>query len=457
MLDEPGMTRVLHTAMRKVNAGADTGVSACTTEGAGLMSWSSQAIREASRVGDYGKVVKLERAIRRVSQKQLGEACGTSQSAVSRLEKRGADSYDTAQLARAAQHLQIPPHLVGLADHTAALAVKAEGADVERRNFLAGAAAVAAAPAFAAFPATRAQPADGGQAATLRVATSAFRRMDGSTASRLLVEPVLAHLRFAQGLASEAETKEQRVRLAAVGSEVAGLAAWLSWDMGDYGSARTWYGSAVKAARSAANPLLTAYQVGSLAQFEAHAGNASQALDLCRAARKQLGAGRPHIADAWLSSVEALAHAAARDEAAADAALTAAARSAEKITDDESPPWPWVFTFNDNKVAACRVSCGARLGIPRWVSGAQDSAGAVMAAGHEKQRALLALDVASGHLAGGRLDAAFGLGSRALEIGLRYKSGRIVERARALRRGYTSATPAKIVRDFDERLYGVFL
>lgn len=146
------MTRVLHTAMRKVNGGADTGVSACTTEGAGLMSWSSQAIREASRVGDYGKVVRLARAIRRVSQKQLGEACGTSQSAVSRLEKRGADSYDTAQLARAAQHLQIPPHLVGLADHTAALAVKAEGTDVERRNFLAGAAAVAAAASLRGFP-----------------------------------------------------------------------------------------------------------------------------------------------------------------------------------------------------------------------------------------------------------------------------------------------------------------
>ncbi|MFI9078613.1 hypothetical protein ACIGW8_19395 [Streptomyces sioyaensis] len=97
------------------------------------------------------------------------------------------------------------------------------------------------------------------------------------------------------------------------------------------------------------------------------------------------------------------------------------------------------------------------MGISRWVSDAQDSAGAVMTAGHEKQRALLALDVASGHLAGGRLDAAFGLGSRALEIGLRYKSGRIVERARVLRRGYTSATPAKVVRDFDERLHGVFL
>lgn len=451
------MTHFLHTAMRQVHGGGEAGGGPCTTGRVVRMNWASQAIREASRVGDYGKVVKLARMAQRVSQKQLGEACGTSQSAVSRLEKRGADSYETAQLASAAKYLQIPPYLVGLADHTAALAAKVEGTDVERRNFLAGAVAVAVAPAFEAFPAARAQPADGGQAATLRVATSAFRRMDGSTASRLLVEPVLGHLRLAQGLAGEAETNEQRVRLAAVGSEVAGFAAWLSWDMGDYGSARTWYGSSVKAARRAANPLLTAYQVGSLAQFEAHAGNGSQALGLCRAARKQLGAGPPHIAVAWLSSVEALAHAAAGNESAADAALTAAARSAEKITEDDPPPWPWVFTFNESKVAACRVACGARLGIPRWVSGAQESAGAVMAAGHEKQRALLTLDLASGHLTGGRLDAAFGLGTRALEIGLRYKSGRIVERARALRRGYTSATPAKIVRDFDERLYGVVL
>lgn len=89
MLGEPEMTRFPHTAMRKVHGGGEAGGGPCATGRVVRMNWASQAIREASRVGDYGKVVKLARMTQRVSQKQLGEACGTSQSAVSRLEKRG--------------------------------------------------------------------------------------------------------------------------------------------------------------------------------------------------------------------------------------------------------------------------------------------------------------------------------------------------------------------------------
>ncbi|WP_438873670.1 helix-turn-helix domain-containing protein [Streptomyces alkaliterrae] len=391
-----------------------------------------------------------------VSQKQLGEACGLSQSAVSRMEGHGTGTYNMTLLARAATHLHIPPRLVGLADHTAATAAPVDGTDVERRNFLAGAAAVATAtalpPALTPHP-----PAGDGQVATLRLATSAFRRMDGWTPSRQLSEPVLAHLRLTQTIASEAEHEEQRARLAAAGSEAASLAGWLAWDMGDAGSARTWYGTAVKAARRAGNPLLTAYQLGSLAQFEAHAGNAPQALDLVREARRQLGGSRLAIADAWLATVEALAHSAAGDTESTDTALAAAERSVERIAVEEPPPWPWVFTFSGSKVAACRLSCGARLGLPTWVFGAQDDAAGVLSSGHDKQRALLLLDVASGHMAAGRLDGAFAVATRAVETGLRYRSGRIVERARALRRGFTSATPPKVVRDFDERLHGVYL
>ncbi|WP_244410317.1 hypothetical protein [Streptomyces albofaciens] len=295
----------------------------------------------------------------------------------------------------------------------------------------------------------------GGQAATLRSATAAFRRMDGSTASRQLVEPVLAHLRLIQKIAQEAGHREQRARLAAAGSEAAGLVAWLSWDMGDHGSARTWYGAAFKAARRACHPLLAAYQLGSLAQFEAHAGNAAQGLALARRARRALEAECPAVADAWLSGVEALALAAAGDAVAAGGVLDDAAGKVRGVA--AQAPWPWVFTFDGAKVAAVRVSCGARLGRADWVSGAQDDAGAVLASGHEKQRALLMLEIASGHLASGRIDGAFDLAKRALEVGVRYKSGRIVERARSLRRAYAPVVPPKVVRDFDDCMHDVFL
>ncbi|GAB7033337.1 DNA-binding protein [Streptomyces sp. NPDC021749] len=222
---------------------------------------------------------------------------------------------------------------------------------------------------------------------------------------------------------------------------------------GDSGSARTWYGSAVKAARASGDPLLVAYQAGSLAQFEAHAGNAVQALNLTRRARRALGGRCPAVADAWLSSIEALAHAAGGDRRNADKALTVSRAAAEALP-EEPPPWPWVFAFGPVKVGACRITCGARLGLPRWA--VSEEAGA-LATGHAKQQALLVLDIAAGHLAGGRIEAAFTLASRALDTGLQYRSGRIVERARAVRRCVTSSAPPKVVRDFDERLHGVYL
>ncbi len=423
------------------------------------MNWSAQSIRDAARAGDYGRVVKLARAAAGLSQGQLGEACGMSQSAISRLEGRGTRSYETAQLSRVASHLQIPPHLVGLADHTAAIVARRDGngTDVERRNFLGGVAAVAAAPALSMAPTQQAHAVETGQAATLRVATTAFRRLDGTTPSRQLVDTVLSHLKLTQSIAQDAEGEDERARLAAVGSEIASLAGWLHWDMGDNGSARTWYGASIKAARRATNPLLAAYQLGSLAQFEAHSGNAAQGLSLARSARKQLGLNMPAIADAWLSGVEALAHAAGGAESSADEALRTAARRAKQIEHEDTPPWPWVFSFTEAKVAATRVSCGARLGLPRWIASEQDSTTAVMTSGHDKQRALLQLDMASGYLAAGRLDGAFTVAARALEVGLRYKSGRIVERARAVRRSYSGPTPPKVLRDFDDRLHGVFL
>lgn len=113
-----------------------------------------------------------------------------------------------------------------------------------------------------------------------------------------------------------------------------------------------------------------------------------------------------------------------------------------------------MFAFDESKVAAVRVTCGARLGLPEWVTTADTAA---LATGHAKQRALLMLDIAAGHLAAGRIEAAFALASRAMDTGLQYRSGRIVERARALRRSLSMSSLPKIVRDFDERLHGVYL
>ncbi|MEU4117954.1 helix-turn-helix transcriptional regulator [Kitasatospora sp. NPDC028055] len=414
------------------------------------MNWNSAVVREASRSANYGKVIELARTNQRMTQVQLGEACGLSQSAISRLEKRGTGPYAMDVLLRVSQHLSIPAGLLGLADTARRARIGTE--DVHRRQLLGAAAAIVAAPVLAAVagPTDEAEQ----QAAALRLATTSYRRLDGSTPSRDLTDVVHSHLRLIQGLVVAAPTDAHRIRLAAVASEAASLAAWLAWDMGDHGSARSFYGAAIKAARSGANPLLAAYQAGSLAQFEAQTGNAIQALSLVKKARSLLESGRPAIADAWLASVEALGHASAGDQRSSDRALTHSRAAARTTTGDEPPPWPWVFTFDESKVAASRVTCGAKLGLEAWVS---DGASAVLATAHAKQRALLVMDLATGHLAAGRIEAAFTLATQALEIGFQYRSGRIIERGRALRRSLNTPSPPKVVREFDERLHNVYL
>ncbi|MEH6373612.1 hypothetical protein V7793_04510 [Streptomyces sp. KLMMK] len=281
--------------------------------------------------------------------------------------------------------------------------------------------------------------------------------MDATAPARQLSDTVQGHMRLVQTVAAQTNDQATRTRLAAVGSEVASLVGWLSWDMADQGSARTWYGAAIKAARRAGDPLLIAYQQGSLAQFEVEYGNCAQGLTLIRSARRQLGAERPPIAAAWLSSLEAVAHATAGDDRAADRALATSAAEAARMTADAAPPWPWVFTFDERKIAAARVTCGARLARPRWVHSSLSDASAALSSSHEKQRALLTLDVATGHMAAGHLDVAFGLATQALDTGLRLRSGRVAERARNFRRGYSSASPPAIVRDFDGRLNDAYL
>ncbi|MGV9263539.1 helix-turn-helix domain-containing protein [Kitasatospora sp. NPDC003701] len=406
-----------------------------------LVDWRRE-IQAASRAGDYGRVIELARRGKRLTQLQLGEALGLSQPAISRLEKRGTvGAYDMVILGRAAAHLNIPAGLLGLAGGSTGVEA------VERRGFLGGVAAIAATPVLAALPGD----ADAGQAAALRLGTAAYRRLDGSTSSRDLVDAVRGHIQLIQRLGNGGR---DRARLAAVGSEAASLAGWLSWDMGDNGSARSWYGQAIRAARAANEPLLVAYQIGSLAQFEAHAGGAAQALSLAGTARRSLGGERPGVADAWLSSVEALAYAASGDQRRADEALTHSWQVAMRLDREEPPPWPWVFVFDEAKVAAARITCGARLGLPQWVRTGDTRA---LATGHVKQRALLALDVAAGHLAAGRVEAAFALASDAVGVGQEFRSGRIVERARAVRRSFVTASLPKAVREFDERLYDVYL
>ncbi|MGW0964467.1 helix-turn-helix domain-containing protein [Streptomyces gelaticus] len=405
-------------------------------------------IKDASRTGDYGAVIRRARRVCGMTQAQFAERCGLSQSAVSRLENSRSSSYNMITLANAATALGLPFELVGLASqHSNGIP------PVERREFLVGGLA-AAIPL--AIPSS-AGPADGdpSPAASLRLVTSSYRRLDATTVSSDLADTVHGHLRLIQNIA-QTSTEADRARMASVGSEAASFAAWLAWDMADYGSARRWYGSSVKAAHASSDKLLAAYQIGSLASFEADTGAPHEALRLVSEARHHLGSDVPVLATVWLSSIEAIAHASKGDRSACERALRTCERHASKMPADPVV-WPWIFAFDERKIACCRITCAARLASSLPIRVSEKDIAVALSNGNDKQRALLTIDAATSHLRSGDADAAFALASRALGEGIRLRSGKIVERARRLRSTYTDSGRTAMVREFDAQLHATYL
>ncbi|MFE7395207.1 helix-turn-helix domain-containing protein [Streptomyces sp. NPDC057557] len=414
--------------------------------------WHSHGdIKDASRTGDYGAVIRRARRACGMTQSQFAEQCGLTQSAVSRLENSQSGSYNMTTLANAATALGLPFELVGLANH------HSNGIPpVERREFTFLVGGLAAAVPLTPAPAAGPPDGDSSPAAALRVVTSSYRRLDATTVSSDLAETIHGHLRLIQSIAQTSADAVQRARMASVGSEAASFAAWLAWDMADYGSARRWYGSSIKAAHASGDMLLAAYQTGSLASFEADTGTPHEALRLVGEARHHLGKDMPVLATVWLSSIEAIAHASKGDRTACERALRTCDRHASMMPAGPVV-WPWIFAFDERKIAACRVTCAARLASTQPIRVSEKDIAVALRSGNDKQRALLTIDAATSHLRSGDAEAAFTLASRALGEGIRLRSGKIVEKARRLRSTYTDSRHTTMVREFDAHLHATYL
>jgi transcriptional regulator with XRE-family HTH domain len=94
----------------------------------------------AAREGNTGTVIRLARRAKGATQRQTGDACGYSQSEISRIENGRARVHDIRILERLARRLDIPPHLLGLAPFDTD-----PDWSVRRRDFLTRAASGAAA------------------------------------------------------------------------------------------------------------------------------------------------------------------------------------------------------------------------------------------------------------------------------------------------------------------------
>src|SRR4051794_36557676 len=72
-------------------------------------------VLSAAEEGDDRAVLRFARGAKGETQRQPGDACGYSQSEISRIENGQTGVHDMRTLGHLAEHLDIPPQLLGLA------------------------------------------------------------------------------------------------------------------------------------------------------------------------------------------------------------------------------------------------------------------------------------------------------------------------------------------------------
>lgn len=408
-----------------------------------LQFWSTPAVAAALAECDIPAVLAEVQRANGWTQGQLAEAIGYSQSWVSKV-LRNRQPLTVDQVREISVRIGLPLHL---------LRFGARGDDdpTKRRDF----GKAVAFTALAALPLPKRAEVDETTAPTLTSITGAQRRLEATTPANELARGAVAHVNLANRVLGRAAQSDYASDIRAVMSEAAGFAAWLHADMHDIGTSRTYYRLAIDSARQAEHSLLAAYMIGSLAAFEIDADDPMLALDLLAQARRELGEQPPATARAWLYSIEALGHATAHDAPAAVAALREAESAVIASERAAAPPWPWVFPFDDAKLAGYRALVMVRLGrADEAVAAFAESLSSVQPA--IKQRGVLMTEIATAKAMSGDYDEAFHLVSNALTVGITYGSERIIQRARRFRRTYGGPMTGS-ARAFDERLRATLL
>ena len=153
----------------------------------------------------------------------------------------------------------------------------------------------------------------------------------------------------------------------------------------------------------------------------------------------------------WLDTLEAVALAELRDQTALKL-LDDAERRLAKATNNEAV-WPWIFRFDEPKLAGYRAAAAAKLGRTRLAEKAFELAGTVPQA--PKQRAVMDLAHARALANGGEVEKACAVATSAFDAGAALGSARVVHEVAAFRSALGNRA-GRAVSELDDRLHATY-
>lgn len=317
--------------------------------------WDSQPMRQALARLDPGAALAIFRTVSGLSQQDVADLMGWSQSTVSLIEKGQRETlFDIRELLRFADMVEMPrealaPVLVGEPDATlenGALEESGNGAgeDVDRRSFGGFAASVAAA---VVLPEVTVPPrATSAHVRYLRTCTDSLWNRDQALGGAALLRQALRQWHRARRMLDESSYTEQSGReLMKATGEMAVCVGWLSFDGGNQALARHLYSEALLLADQGDDQALAAKAFGQMSQQavqlarEARPGLAREAVRLSeRAAELARRDPTPRL-HALIAARQAIAHAALGDKQGFNTAITRAWRELDRGWTEEDPVW----------------------------------------------------------------------------------------------------------------------
>jgi hypothetical protein len=335
-----------------------------------------------------------------------------------------------------------------------------EGDDVQRRGFLRRAGGVAASFALSDAMGTEmlelasAMQPTGVTSAMLDHAERTVFSMHENFAKVPPVEllPVVnEHLRATTRLLKVSQPLAHRRRLCSVAGHLAGLRAWLMFDLRKSIEAEAWYETALQPAREAGDDALAAWLLGARSVVAFDQGRPRDALDLISGAHLHaVRTGRSPVVG-WVEALKARAHATVGESAPARVALQRARQHTWRVA-PESRRHGMDVTKEQLRVEYYEGGTLLALQDPAAARAAFQESLGVQGHMHEKGRAVVLLQAAMTYAHEGSIDTAVDFGGAAWSIPAELRIGPIEQRIRTLRAMLEPAADSAPVRMLDQLL-----
>lgn len=291
-------------------------------------------------------------------------------------------------------------------------------------------------------------------AGSLALAEEACARFDARYAELpplVLLPELRRQLKHVVGWLQESQPVSYRQRLCSLAARLAGLRAWLYFDMADYRAADAWFASAANAASEADDRNLGGWLLGARSLIPVDRQDYTAAAGMLGEAQALAGAGASPTTRAWLDALEARALAGLGDERGFDAAQQRATKRLTRTCVDDR--------HHGMDFAGPRLDLSYYDGLSYLLVGRASAAEAAFRQALDhlpdsriKARSILLLSVALAAAEAGRLDEAVALTGQALTLASDQPIRRVWQRASEVRLALAPADRSSPVRDLDEQL-----